>query len=196
MDKIAYQIGDNLYINLTNRCTNACSFCVRNSYAGVGGYDLWLEREPSTEEILAAIGDPKPYKEIVFCGYGEPMLRLDQILKVSRQMKAQGKKIRINTNGHANLYHGENVVPRLKGLVDTVSISLNAPDAETYQEICKSEFGEGAFQAVLDFARECVKVIPRVILSVVDILSEEDIMKCQKIASEMGADFRLRQYIE
>jgi TatD family-associated radical SAM protein len=196
MDKIAYQIEDNLYINLTNRCTNACTFCVRNNCAGVGGYNLWLEREPSSEEILAAIGDPTPYREIVFCGYGEPMLRLEQILEVSRQLKAQGKKIRINTNGHANLYYGENVVPRLKGLVDTISISLNAPDAETYQRVCQSEFGQEAFQAVLDFARECVKVIPRVVLSVVDTLPEEDIMKCHKIASEIGASLRVREYIE
>jgi len=196
MDEIVYELGDSLYINLTNRCSNACSFCVRNNCDGVGGHNLWLEREPSAQEVIEAIGDPTQYREIVFCGYGEPMIKLDEIIEISKYVKKKGIKTRINTNGQANLIHGCKTVGRLRGLIDTVSISLNASNAKQYQEICQSDYGEKAYEAVLEFARECVGVIPRVILTVVNILSEEEIQNCRKIAQEIGADFRVRDYME
>jgi len=198
LNTFVYKIGEALYINLTNRCTNRCDFCVRKEEAGVGGYNLWLDQEPGVWEVLDLIPDPAVYQEIVFCGYGEPMLRLDEIVAISAGLKERdpAAKIRINTNGQANLVHGYNVVPGLKGLIDVVSISLNAPDRESYQKMCRSDFGAKAFDGLLDFTRDCVKVLPRVILSVVDVLSLEDIEKCRKIARDLGAEFRVRKMIE
>jgi len=192
MNTYVYKLKDALYVNLTNRCTNACDFCIRKGRTGMGDYNLWLDKEPTAEEVLKEIGDPTQYSEIVFCGFGEPMIKLNELLDIAREVKKMGGKVRINTNGHANIYHGENVVPRLAGLVDVISISMNAPTAEQYQEVCKSRYGLKAFDAMLDFARECVGVIPEVVLSVVDVLSPEDIEKCRKIAEDIGATFRVR----
>lgn len=192
MNTYVYKLNDALYINLTNRCTNACDFCIRDGRKGMGEYDLWLDKEPTAEEVLKEIGDPTQYSEIVFCGFGEPMIKLNEIIEIAKEVKKRGGKVRINTNGHANVYHGENVVPKLKEIVDVISISMNAPTAEQYQEICRSRYGLKAFDAMLDFARECVGVIPKVVLSVVDVLPPEDIEKCRKIAEDIGASFRVR----
>lgn len=196
MNNYVYRLGDALYINLTNRCTNCCDFCIRNIHDGMGEYNLWLDKEPTVQEVLEQIGDPTQYSEIVFCGFGEPMIRLEELLEIAREVKRKGGKVRINTNGQANLYHGRNVVPLLKGLVDVISISLNAPTAEQYDAICHSRYGKEAFENILEFARECVKVIPRVVLSVVDVLSPDDIERCRAIAEDIGAQFRVRQMIE
>jgi len=192
MNNYVYKLGNALYINLTNRCTNRCRFCVRNKCSGVGGYDLWLDREPTPQEVIDRIDAPSKYNEIVFCGYGEPMVKLDEIIAIARVLKEKGARIRINTNGQANLYHGKNVVPELEGLVDAISISLNAPTAEKYDQLCHSIYGAEAFDAVLDFARECVKIIPKVVFTVVDILPPEDMERCQRIAEQIGAEFRVR----
>ena len=192
MNTYVYKLYDALYINLTNRCTNACNFCIRDGREGMGDYNLWLDKEPTAEEVIKEIGDPTQYSEIVFCGFGEPMIKLDELIEIAKEVKKRGGKVRINTNGHANIYHGENVVPKLKGIVDVISISLNAPTVEQYQEICRSRYGLKAFDAMLDFARECVGTIPEVVMSVVDVLSPEDIEKCRKIAEDIGATFRLR----
>ncbi|MGI6188784.1 MAG: radical SAM protein [Clostridiales bacterium] len=192
MNNYVYTLGDALYINLTNRCTNSCWFCIRNKCPGVGGYDLWLDKEPTSQEVIDRIGDPSKYSEIVFCGYGEPMVRLDELITIARVLKEKGARIRINTNGQANLYHGKNIVPMLEGLVDVVSISLNAPTAEKYDELCRSIYGIEAFDAVLEFAGECVKIIPKVVFSVVDVLPSEDIEKCRRIAEETGVELRVR----
>ncbi|NLX70448.1 MAG: radical SAM protein [Clostridiales bacterium] len=196
MNTYVYTLGDALYINLTNQCTNRCEFCVRNLHPGVGGYDLWLDKEPTAQEVIERIGDPSKYSEVVFCGYGEPMVKLDEIIAIARVLKEKGTKIRINTNGQANLYHGKNIVPLLEGLVDVVSISLNAPTAEKYQEICHSIYGVDAFDAVLDFARECAKVIPKVVFTVVDLLPPEDMERCRRIADEIGVELRVRKLME
>jgi TatD family-associated radical SAM protein len=146
--------------------------------------------------VIERIGDPSKYSEVVFCGYGEPMVKLDEIIAIARVLKEKGTKIRINTNGQANLYHGKNIVPLLEGLVDVVSISLNAPTAEKYQEICHSIYGVDAFDAVLDFARECAKVIPKVVFTVVDLLPPEDMERCRRIADEIGVELRVRKLME
>lgn len=192
---IAYKIGDSLYLNITNRCTNKCIFCIRNFAKGVGGYDLWLEREPTTKEIIEAIKEPEKYKEIVFCGYGEPLLRLQVVLDVASYIKNNypGIPIRINTNGLGNLIHGEDITPQFKGLIDVVSISLNADNAEKYDKICRSDYGEEAFYSVIEFARKCKNYVPKVILTVVE-LPEIDIEKCRKIAEELGVGFRVRKF--
>ncbi|NLI61573.1 MAG: radical SAM protein [Clostridiales bacterium] len=193
MDTFVYKLGDALYINLTNQCTNACDFCIRKGRQGMGEYHLWLKKEPTAQQVIDQIGDPKAYSEIVFCGYGEPTIKIDQLVQIAKKIKADGGKVRINTNGHANIYHGRDVVPELVGLVDVMSISLNAPDAEEYQRICRSRYGLESFNAMLDFARKCLGNIPEVVLSVVDVLSPADIEKCRKIAEEVGAKLRVRQ---
>ncbi|NLY61442.1 MAG: radical SAM protein [Clostridiales bacterium] len=193
MDTFVYKLGDALYINLTNQCTNACDFCIRKGSQGMGEYNLWLKMEPTAQQVIEQLGDVKEYSEIVFCGFGEPTIKLNELIEIAKKVKADGGKVRINTNGHANLYHGRNVVPELAGLVDVMSISLNASNAEEYQKICRSRYGLEAFNGMLDFARACIGVIPEVVLSVVDVLPPEDIEKCRQIAEGIGAKFRVRE---
>ncbi|MBN2429291.1 MAG: YchF/TatD family DNA exonuclease [Deltaproteobacteria bacterium] len=193
--KIAYRIRDSLYLNITNRCTNACVFCAKFRDFTVKGHSLKLDHEPDAAEVKQAIGDPTRYQEVVFCGYGEPLLRLDLIKEVAAWLKENGVRVRINTDGQANLVHGRDILPELAGLVDAVSVSLNAPDAESYQRICCSAFGPEAYQAVLDFIRQAKKRIPSVTASVVG-LPGIDVEECRRIAEELGVDFRLRQYVE
>lgn len=187
---ISYPIGTNLYLNITNRCPNKCSFCIRDTNEGVG-FDLWLEQEPTLAEISQSLKNATEYDEIVFCGYGEPLVHIDTVIAVARELKKQNLKIRVNTNGLANLIHGRNVVPELAGLIDTISISLNAENGQKYQQLCQSQFGEESFQGVLDFTRASKKYIPHVILSVVDT-PDVDIAKCRKIAKELGTELRVR----
>lgn len=191
---IAYPLHGSLYLNITNRCPNACVFCIRGSKTGVG-YNLWLEREPSASEVIEAIHDPSGYREVVFCGYGEPLLRPEVVVEVSQWLKKQPVKVRLNTNGLADLFLGYDVLPNLKGLIDVVSISLNADNSELYQQLTRSSFGKTAHQAVLDFARRSKNYIPRVVLSVVDYPGV-DLEKAKTIATEMGVEFRVREYLE
>ena len=191
---IAYQVDDGLYLNITNRCTNDCLFCIRNNEMGMG-YNLWLEREPTVKEIEEAIGDPSPYTEVVFCGYGEPLLRGDVVIEVARWLKTHhAKKVRVNTNGLADLFLDYDIVPLMKGLIDTISISLNAHNAEEYQKISQSCFGERAYEALLDFTKRCREVIPEVILSVVDYPGV-DVEKARAVAASLGVQFRNRHYL-
>ncbi|MDD3704608.1 MAG: TatD family nuclease-associated radical SAM protein [Clostridiaceae bacterium] len=190
---ITYEINDALYINLTNRCTNNCSFCVRN-HPEVFEFDLWLVREPILEEIMADLETPELYDEVVFCGYGEPLERFKEVIEICRHIKQKGVKTRINTNGQANLIWNRNIVPELCGLVDSISISLNAKNAEDYVKLCKPEYGAAAYFSVLDFARECIKFIPEVWITVVDVISAYDIEVCRSIAEDIGAGFRVRHY--
>jgi TatD DNase family protein len=191
---IAYRIRDSLYLNVTNRCTNSCRFCpkFKDSYT-VKGYDLKIENEPSAQEIIREIVEPSGYREVVFCGFGEPLLRLDTVKEVASWLKTKGVKIRIDTDGLANLVHGRNIVPELKGLVDSISVSLNAPDAQTYIKLCPSEFGEKAFNAVIEFLKEAKRHIPEVIATVVSV-PNLDIPACKKIADELNVKFRVREY--
>lgn len=189
----SYQIGEALYLNITNQCTNRCDFCVRNTTDGLGGGSLWLDSEPTAQEVLATIDNPRKYHEIVFCGFGEPLSRVDVVVEIAQYLKPFGVPLRINTNGQANLIHDENIVPRLAGLIDVISISLNAESAEKYQELCHSDYGLGAYAAVLEFARECKKVIPKVVLSVVD-RPEIDLAACRRITEELGVELKIRHW--
>jgi len=193
--KIAYQIRNSLYLNITNRCTNACRFCAKFKDFTVKGHQLALPHEPTQAEVIAAIGDPNRYEEVVFCGYGEPLLRLDLVKGVAGWLKKQGVKVRINTDGQANLVHGRNILPELSGLVDSLSVSLNAADAETYQKWCQSDFGEAGYAAVKEFLQLASGVIPEVVASAVT-LPGLDIAACRKIAAELGVEFREREYNE
>lgn len=190
---ITYQIGEALYLNITNRCPNHCVFCIRETQKGVG-YNLWLKKEPTADEVIAAIGDPSGFREIVFCGYGEPLLRVDLVVTVSQWLKEHGsKKIRINTNGLAELCLKQPVVPQLAGLIDEISISLNAHNSEGYLKLTQSPYGDKAFAEVLEFTRKCQSVIPKVTLSVVDYPGV-DIEKAALLARKLGTAFRIRQY--
>ncbi|MBI5586822.1 MAG: TatD family hydrolase, partial [Deltaproteobacteria bacterium] len=192
--KIAYPIRNSLYLNITNRCTNYCTFCAKFKSYTVKGHYLRLSEEPTFEEVLAAVGDdPARYDEIVFCGFGEPLIRLDLVRKVGMRLKRMGCKIRIDTDGLANLVHGKNVLPELM-FVDVISVSMNAPDSGTYQKIVKTPFGDAAFPAILYFLREAKKYIPKVIASVVAVPGL-DIEACRKVAEDdIGVVFRVREY--
>ncbi len=189
--EIAYKIRNTLYLNVTNRCTNSCTFCIRFHTDYVKGHNLRLTVEPSEENLKNAIGDPRKYKEIVFCGYGEPLLRLDLVKNVASWIKDNNGKVRINTNGHGNLIHGRNILLELKGIVDSISISLDAQDEETYNKICKPIFKD-AFSGVLSFIEEAKKNIPEVTVTVVTV-KDVNIQKCKEIAERLGVRFRVRK---
>ena len=199
---ITYKVGSGLYVNMTNQCTNACDFCIRQNGEGAYGSDpLWLEREPTKEEVAADIQkswSEDDYSELVFCGYGEPTCRLDDMLWVCKEIrkKLPGIKIRLNTNGQSDLIHKKNTAPMFSGLVDSISISLNSADAKKYQAVCHSVYGEEAYEGMLDFAKSVKCYVPDVALSVVrGFLSEEDIAACQDIADKIGVRLRIREYI-
>lgn len=195
MDTYTYRLGNKIYVNLTNRCSNDCEFCVRrtDAFRDIG---LWLEHEPSAEEVINSFEDLDSAEEIVFCGYGEPMYRLDVMCEVADYLKSKGKHTRVNTNGQAALICGEGVPEKLGGRIDTVNVSLNAADAKAYQALCHSEFGEKAFYALLDFAKECKKYVPRVVLSIVDVVGESELEKARAIADALGVELRIRTYVK
>ena len=193
--KIAYRIRNSLYLNITNRCSNRCSFCPKFDDFTVKGHNLMLNSEPSFAEVMAAIGHPDDIDEVVFCGFGEPLLRLDLVKQVAGELKQRGYSIRINTDGQANEVYGRDILPELTGLVDTVSISLNAPDAAAYSKLCNTPFGETGFAAVCDFISSAKKHLPQVIASAVTVPGV-DIAACRKVAESLGAEFRIREYTE
>lgn len=199
MKTILYPIHDNLYVNLTNKCPCACTFCLRQSRdhmesSGV----LWLDSDVTLEELVEAFQntDMSCYKEVVFCGFGEPTEALDVLLGGARYVKEHYKNpVRINTNGLGNLVNSKNIAPLLEGLVDTISISLNTPNAEEYHRLVRSKFGEESFDAMLAFAGECVKYIPKVVMTTVSTtISKEEEQECQKICNEIGAIYRIRPW--
>ena len=197
---ITYEVDGALYVNITNRCSNRCDFCIRNNGDGAyGSNSLWLNREPTCEEIYASIveSDPTRYSELVFCGYGEPTERLTDLIHVAKLVKEKySVKIRINTNGHSSLIHGCDTAPMYKDVIDTVSISLNAPNAKGYNKICHSIFGEAAYNGLLDFAKRVKEYVPTVVLTVVDVsLTVEEIEECKRIAVSVGVPLRVRKYI-
>ena len=189
--EIAYQIRDSLYLNITNRCTNKCSFCVKFHSDYVKGHRLRLSHEPTVEELKQEIGDPSRFKEVVFCGYGEPLQRIETVKKIARWIKQQGGRVRVNTNGHANLIHKRNIIPELQGIVDSISVSLDAQDKETYNTVCSPMFPE-AFDAVIGFIRDVRAVVPEVQVTVVN-LPGVDTDQCRKIAEQLGVKFRVRE---
>lgn len=198
MTTILYEVGNNLYVNITNKCPCSCTFCIRNNADGAYGSDsLWLDHEPSYEEIINAFNqhDLSRYNEIVFCGYGEPLERIDVLTDVCRYLKLKDcPPIRLNTNGLSDLIHKKPTAEMLKGCIDIVSISLNAGTEKGYLEVTRPSFGAGSYEAMLSFAAECKKYIPRVIFSVVDVISKEEIELAGKRAEEMGIEFRVRTY--
>jgi len=191
---IAYKLRDSLYLNITNRCTIACVFCGKWRSFMIRDFNLRIKKEPTVNEVLDAAGNPTLYNEIVFVGWGEPLLRVDVVKEVSKKLKEEGaKRIRVDTDGLANLVYKRNVLPGLKGLVDAISISLNAQDAETYAKVCPSKYREQAYFAVLDFIKDAKNYIPDVTASVVTIPGV-DVEKCRGIVEDLGVKFKPRIY--
>ena len=200
MNNIIYTYESGVYMNITNKCPCSCVFCIRHNGDGVGSADsLWLTKSPGFDEIKSEIDkfDFSPFKEIVFCGYGEPTEELENLIKSAKYLKKKyGLKIRLNSNGLSDLINGEGSAKKLKGIVDSISISLNAPDAESYQRVCRSKYGDKAFPAIIKFANDCKQYIPSVKFSVVDIISPEEIEQCKKISDEMNIPLRIRAAIK
>ncbi len=194
--KIAYRIRRSIYLNITNRCSNRCVFCAKFDDFTVKGHNLLLDQEPSFEEIMSVVANlEEDIDEFVFCGYGEPLVRLDIVKRVAAELKRRGFRVRINTDGQANLVHGRNVLPELEGLVDSVSVSLNAPDAESYLALSNTPFGAEGYVAVTRFISEAKLYIPSVVATAVT-LPGVDIEGCRRVAEALGAEFRVRKYAE
>ena len=200
---LAYLLDGKIYINLTNRCTNDCIFCLRNDKADVVGQTLWLDDENSTakdviDQLVEKIDTNIQPLEVIFCGYGEPMLKIDVLKEVARYIKENypDTKIRVNTNGHANFVYKRNVVPELKGLVDEFSVSLNGATKEEYDKYSQPKFDE-AYDEMKKFIKACSDEKISVVASVVDGYKGQhlDLEKCENIAKDLGAKFRVREWI-
>ncbi len=189
---LAYTIGDKLYLNITDRCTLQCGFCPKhNGSRRVHDYDLMLRHRPTVAEIIDAIDGPADYREVVFCGYGEPTLRLRVLLDVADYVKSQGGRTRLNTDGLANLVHKRDVLPELGSVIDAVSVSMNAVDAQSYNRHCQPAL-PGAFDAMLVFLRAAPTYIEDVTATAIDGLEGVDIEACQDLAASLGVKFRRR----
>ncbi|MBI5576415.1 MAG: YchF/TatD family DNA exonuclease [Deltaproteobacteria bacterium] len=194
--RVSYLIRNSLYLNITNRCTNTCVFCAKREDYHVKGHYLKLPGEPSVEEVVAEVGDPTQFDEVVFCGFGEPLLRLDDVKAIASELKSKGAKVRVNTDGLANLVHGRNILPELAGLVDALSVSLNAPDSETYARICPNRYGPASFPAILEFLREAPRHVPSVVATAVALPGlDHDAVRLLADSIE-GVSFRLRPFAE
>lgn len=192
MNTIAYTIRNNLYLNITDRCTLECTFCPKhNGSMRVHEYDLTLDHRPSTDEIISAIGDPSRYEQVVFCGYGEPTLRLNVLLEVAKYVKSRGGSVRVNTDGLANLTNKRNVLPELAHCVDALSVSMNASNEDAYNKHCQPAL-PGSFQAMLDFLSLAPRYIPDVTATAIDGLEDVDIQACEALAKQCGVKFRRR----
>lgn len=197
-DTYVYELDGNIYINLTNKCSNGCEFCVRNERASYFGNYLWIRHgDPTAQQVIAALSvrDLSQYKELVFCGFGEPTYKMAEMIAVAEYAHEKGLKTRLNTNGHGNLINKRDIVPELKGKIDLVNVSLNAPDAESYQKICHSMFRLDAFPALVDFTKDCVKNGVNCRFSVVDCIGEEAVQSCKRLADSLGAPLYIRKYI-
>lgn len=189
---VSYQIGDRLYLNITDRCTLVCAFCPKTlGHPEVQGYDLSIEGRPSTEQIIEEIGDPTRYAEIVFCGYGEPTLRLKVLLEVAHYVKQQGGQVRVNTDGLANLVHKRNVLPEMADCVDALSVSMNAQNETVYNRHCQPELA-GSYEAMLEFLKLAPDYIKEVTATALQGLEGVDIEACKRLAEERGVKFRTR----
>ena len=198
---ILYEVHNNLYVNLTNKCPCSCTFCLRQTRDHMeNSGTLWLEHEPSTEEIIAEFEsfDMNKYSELVFCGFGEPTERIDVLLEIAKYAKDKFNiKTRINTNGLGNLVNQKDITASLSGLIDTVSISLNTPNKERYFELTRSIFGIESFDAMIDFARKATEYVPNVVMTTVaTTITREEENECQKICDEIGVTYRIREFEE
>lgn len=191
--------GISCYVNSTNRCSCACTFCLRQTKEMMENNSLWLAKESTVVEIISEFDkyDLNDFKEVVFCGFGEPLIRHDDLMEVARYLKNRRSDlvIRVNTNGLSSLYHNRDITRDFKGLIDVISISLNTSNPEEYLKLTRSMFGLKSHDALLDFASKSKEVVDKVVLSVVDTtISEEDIDNCKAIALQLGVDLRIRPF--
>ncbi len=199
---ISYEVGNNLYLNITNQCPCACTFCIRNHADGAYGSDpLWLEHEPSMEEIIADLSarDLDSYSEIVFCGYGEPTCRLDVLLETAQWLRKKlsgSTRLRLNTNGLGDLINNRSIADDLCAVIDVISVSLNAGTKDEYMKVTRPKY-DNAFEAMQKFTADCVKIgSSEVVMSVVDVIPEEQITASREIAEKLGAKLRVRTFDE
>lgn len=198
-DTYAYTLDGNLYINLTNKCSNGCDFCVRNERASYYGNYLWLKNgDPTVEKVIVAVngfGDLSRFKEVVFCGFGEPTYKVAEMVALCDYFHEKGLSTRLNTNGQGNLINKRDIVPDLKGKIDFVNISLNASCAEKYQPICRSQFGESGFAGLIEFAKLCKRNEINCRFSIVDCIGEEEVEACKRLAESVRIPLYVRKYI-
>ena len=198
-DTYAYILDGNLYINLTNKCSNGCDFCVRNERASYYGNYLWLKNgDPTVEKVIAQVngfGDLKRFKEVVFCGFGEPTYRVAEMVALCDYFHEKGLSTRLNTNGQGNLINKRDIVPELKGKIDLVNVSLNASASDKYQKICRSQYGESGFEALVEFAKLCKRNEVKCRFSIVDCIGEEEVEACKRLAEQVRVPLYIRKYI-
>ena len=198
-DTYLYVLDGNLYVNLTNKCSNACDFCVRNERTSYYGNYLWLKHgDPTVEKVISAAngyGDLTKFKEAVFCGFGEPTYKVAEMLALCDFFHGKGLKTRLNTNGQGNLINKRDIVPELKGKIDFVNISLNASCVEKYQPICRSQYGEAGFAGMIEFAKLCRRNGVACRFSIVDCIGEEEVEACKRLAESVNIPLYIRKYI-
>ena len=197
--KLVYPVHIGLYLNLTNRCPCACTFCIRQKNKKFYVQDsLWLDHEPNFEEIKASLlaEDLNKYSEFVFCGFGEPTEALDLLLETAKFLKSKtDKPIRINTNGLGNLINKKNITPLFEGLIDAVSISLNSSEARIYEKNVRPIYKEEAYPALIEFTREVRKYVPNVTMTTVSTtITHEDEENCRKLCEQLGVKYRIREF--
>ena len=194
-----YILDGNLYVNLTNKCSNGCDFCVRNERTSYYGNYLWLKNgDPTVEKVISAakgFGDLTRFKEVVFCGFGEPTYKVAEMTALCDYFHEKGLKTRLNTNGQGNLINKRDIVPDLKGKIDFVNVSLNASCAEKYQPICRSQFKEAGFDGMIEFAKLCRKNGVPCRFSIVDCIGEEEVEACKRLADSVNIPLYIRKYI-
>ena len=195
---ILYRYGSTYYINMTNRCPCRCVFCVRDSTPRLGDADsLWLDHEPTVEEVMRELRavDLSKSREVVFCGYGEPTMALENLIAVSKYIRERYPfRIRLNTNGLSDLIHKRSTAEEICQAVDSISISLNMPDAASYNEVVRPAYGEKSFDAMLKFARDCKQYLDDVRFTVVDVIGEEKVEQSKILAAQNGIPLRVRKY--
>lgn len=198
-DTYLYSLDGNLYVNLTNKCCNGCHFCVRNERSSYYGNYLWIRHgDPTAEKVISqanGYGDLTRFKEVVFCGFGEPTYKMAEMLALCDYFHEKGLKTRLNTNGQGNLINKRDIVPELKGKIDFVNISLNASCYEKYQPICRSQFGESGFAGIIEFAKDCRKNGVDCRFSVVDCIGEDEVEACKRLAESIKVPLYVRKYI-
>ncbi|WP_026508153.1 TIGR04100 family radical SAM protein [Butyrivibrio sp. MC2013] len=196
MADILYKYKSSVYANITNKCNCRCTFCIRFLKDGIGDADtLWHQQNPTKEEVVEAIRnfDFTGFDELIFCGYGEPTCALDILLEAAKTAKEKGLKTRLNSNGLGNVENGRNIVPELAKVIDSVSISLNAPDSDKYNEVTRPQV-DGAFEKMIDFAKKCKEQIGNVKWSIVDVLPADEIEQCKRLSNETGIELRIRHF--
>ncbi len=198
-DTYLYVLDGNLYVNLTNKCSNGCDFCVRNERTSYYGNYLWLRHgEPTVDKVIAdsrGFGDFTKFKEVVFCGFGEPTYKVAEMVALCDYFHEKGLKTRLNTNGQGNLINKRDIIPDLKGKLDFINVSLNASCYEKYQPICRSQFKEAGFASMVDFAKSCRRAGIDCRFSIVDCIGEEEVEACKRLAQSVNVPLYVRAYI-